>query len=122
MSDKKSFYITTTLPYVNADLHMGHALEFIRADIIVRYKKLIGLDVFFNTGTDEHGMKIYEKALIQNKNPKEFVDESFLKFKESVKIFGMDSDVHFIMDLFTKKIIRQNIVLVVKKQKAIRKL
>ncbi|MFA5777937.1 MAG: methionine--tRNA ligase [Candidatus Paceibacterota bacterium] len=94
---KNSFYITTTLPYVNADLHLGHALEFVRADVIARYKKLQGFDVFFNTGTDEHGMKIYEKALSLGKNPKEFVDESFLKFKESVKIFGMDEEnLHFV--------------------------
>lgn len=94
---KNSFYITTTLPYVNADLHMGHALEFVRADIIARYKRLQGFDVFFNTGTDEHGMKIYEKAVSQNKKPQEFVDESFLKFKESVKIFGMDEEIlHFV--------------------------
>ena len=53
------FYITTTLPYVNADLHMGHALEFVRADIIARYKRLTGYEVFFNTGADEHGIKIY---------------------------------------------------------------
>ncbi|MDD5535545.1 MAG: class I tRNA ligase family protein, partial [Candidatus Pacebacteria bacterium] len=52
---KKSFYITTTLPYVNAEPHLGHALEFVRADIIARYKKMLGFDVFFNTGTDEHG-------------------------------------------------------------------
>lgn len=94
---KTSFYITTTLPYVNAELHMGHALEFVRADVIARYKKLQGFDVFFNTGTDEHGMKIYEKALSQGKQPQEFVDESFLKFKESVKIFGMDEEIlHFV--------------------------
>ncbi len=97
MTKKNPFYITTTLPYVNADLHMGHALEFIRADAIARYKKLIGYDVFFNTGTDEHGMKIYEKALSLGKEPKDFVDESFFKFKESVKIFGMDEEIlHFI--------------------------
>jgi len=96
MSEQKSFYITTTLPYVNAPLHMGHALEFVRADTIARYKKSVGYDVFFNTGTDEHGMKIYEKALSFNKDPKEFVDESFSKFKESVKIFGMDNNLHFI--------------------------
>lgn len=94
--NKNSFYLTTTLPYVNADLHMGHALEFIRADIIARYKKLQGFDVFFNTGTDEHGIKIYEKALALGKDPKDFVDKSFLKFKESVKIFGMDDTLHFI--------------------------
>jgi len=93
---KNSFYITTTLPYVNADLHLGHALEFVRADIIARYKKLQGFDVFFNTGTDEHGMKIYEKAIALGKNPQEFVDESFVKFKESAKIFGMDEEIiHF---------------------------
>lgn len=95
--NKNSFYITTTLPYVNADLHMGHALEFVRADIIARYKKSQGFNVFFNTGTDEHGMKIYEKAVSSSKNPKEFVDESFVKFKESVKIFGMDEEIlHFV--------------------------
>ncbi len=59
---KNSFYITTTLPYVNAPLHFGHALELVRADAIARYKKLLGFDVYFNTGTDEHGIKIYEKA------------------------------------------------------------
>ena len=76
---------------------MGHALEFVRTDVIARYKKLQGFDVFFNTGTDEHGMKIYEKALSQGKQPQEFVDENFLKFKESVKIFGMDEEIlHFV--------------------------
>src|ERR1035437_9726044 len=91
-----SFYITTTLPYVNADLHMGHALEFVRADVIARFKKLDGFDVFFNTGTDEHGMKIYEKSVSLGKSAQEFVDESFLSFKESVKIFGMDEALHFV--------------------------
>jgi methionyl-tRNA synthetase len=94
--DKKSFYLTTTLPYVNADLHMGHALEFVRADIIARYKKLAGFDVYFNTGTDEHGMKIYERAIAEGKTAQQFVDDSFVRFKESVKIFGMDTDLHFI--------------------------
>ena len=94
---KNSFYITTTLPYVNAPLHMGHALEFVRADTIARYKKLLGFDVYFNTGTDEHGMKIYEKAASVGQDIKEFVDESFLKFKQSVKIFGMDEEIlHFV--------------------------
>src|SRR6185312_2338291 len=51
---KKPFYITTTLPYVNAEPHIGFAMEIIRADVIVRYKKLAGQEVFFNTGTDEH--------------------------------------------------------------------
>jgi len=94
---KNSFYITTTLPYVNAELHMGHALEFIRADVIARYKKMLGFDIFFNTGTDEHGMKIFEKAESLNLSPQEFVDKSFVDFKNSVKIFGLDKSIlHFI--------------------------
>lgn len=92
----KPFYLTTTLPYVNADLHLGHALEFVRADVIARYKKLHGFDVFFNTGTDEHGMKIYEKAGENKLTPQEFVDKSFESFKKSVEIFGLTRDIHFI--------------------------
>jgi len=96
MNPKKSFYITTTLPYVNAPLHMGHALEFVRADTIARYKKLTGFDVYFNTGTDEHGMKIYEKAKEHGIDPKDFVDEGFEIFKEQLKMFGVSKDIHFI--------------------------
>ena len=92
----KPFYITTTLPYVNAPLHMGHALEFIRADSIARYKKLVGYDVYFNTGTDEHGLKIYEKAKENNLTAQEFVDQGFEVFKEQIKMFGVSSDVNFI--------------------------
>ena len=92
----KSFYLTTTLPYVNAPLHMGHALEFVRADTIVRYKKLLGEDVYFNSGVDEHGMKIYEKAKEENISTQDFVDKSFEIFKEQVKIFGLSEDIHFV--------------------------
>src|SRR3989304_5080707 len=71
----KAFYITTTLPYVNADLHIGHALEFVRADAIARYKRLAGYEVFFNTGTDEHGLKIYRKAKEEGKDPQAYVND-----------------------------------------------
>lgn len=94
--DKKPFYITTTLPYVNAELHLGHALEFVRADAIARYKELSGYDVFFNSGTDEHGSKIHIKALEQGKDPQAFVDEYVAKFYESVGIFGLKEGIHFI--------------------------
>lgn len=93
---KKPFYITTTLPYVNAPLHMGHALEFVRADAIARYKKLQGYDVFFNTGTDEHGIKIYNKATEEGKTAQAFVDAGFENFKAQVKLFGISDDVHFV--------------------------
>jgi methionyl-tRNA synthetase len=93
---KKTFYLTTTLPYVNAPLHMGHALEFVRADAIARYKKLAGFDVYFNTGTDEHGSKIFEKAKEKNIGVQEFVDAGFETFKEQLKMFGVLDDIHFI--------------------------
>jgi methionyl-tRNA synthetase len=93
---QKTFYLTTTLPYVNAPLHMGHALEFVRADTIVRYKKLLGYEVFFNTGTDEHGMKIFEKAKEENIPTQEFVDKGFETFKEQLKMFGVVYDIHYI--------------------------
>jgi methionyl-tRNA synthetase len=79
---QKPFYITTTLPYVNADPHIGHALEFVRADVIARRKRLENRDVFFNTGTDEHGAKIFENAVKEGKEVKEYVTGFSEKFKE----------------------------------------
>jgi len=76
------FYITTTLPYVNAPPHLGHALEFVQADIIARHHKIIGDEVFFNVGTDEHGLKIYREAIKSHKNPQEYADEYAAKFKK----------------------------------------
>lgn len=76
------FYITTTLPYVNAEPHIGFAMEIIQADVIARYHKLRGEEVIFNTGTDEHGAKIYRNALEQGKDPQAYVDEYAAKFDE----------------------------------------
>jgi methionyl-tRNA synthetase len=75
-----TFYITTTLPYVNSDPHLGFALEIVHADIIARFQKAQGKEVFFNTGTDEHGVKIYRKAEEQGKDPQSYVDEYAEKF------------------------------------------
>ncbi|MDP3733319.1 MAG: methionine--tRNA ligase, partial [Candidatus Daviesbacteria bacterium] len=76
----KKFYITTTLPYVNAEPHLGFAMEIVQADIIARYHRLLGEAVVFNTGTDEHGIKIYRAALEQKKDPQAYVDEYAAKF------------------------------------------
>ena len=92
----KPFYITTTLPYVNADPHIGFALELVHADIIARYKKLLGHEVFFNTGTDEHGLKIYRKALEEGKKPQAYVNEYAAKFERLQDILGLSEDLHFI--------------------------
>lgn len=76
----KSYYLTTTLPYVNSKAHVGFALEIIQADVLARYHVVLGEDVFFNTGTDEHGKKIYEKALEEGKDPQAYTDEYAAKF------------------------------------------
>jgi methionyl-tRNA synthetase len=68
---------------------MGHALEMVRADVIARYKILAGFDVFFNTGTDEHGQKIYQKALENNQTPEQYTEIYALKFKELLKLLGI---------------------------------
>ncbi len=92
----KPFYITTTLPYVNAEPHIGFAMELIRADIIARSKKLSGHEVFFNTGTDEHGIKIYRSAVQQNLEPQKYVDQLAEKYKQLIPSLGISPDVNFI--------------------------
>ncbi len=77
---KKNYYITTTLPYVNADPHIGFAMEIVRVDAIARFKRLLGYQVIFNTGTDEHGQKIYQKAVAEKKDPQKYCDEYAAKF------------------------------------------
>lgn len=95
-SPKKNFYITTTLPYVNSDPHLGHAMEFVRADIIARFKENCGYRVFFNIGTDEHGVKVYRKALEENTDPQDYVDKAAEKFRGLIELLNLKRDVHFI--------------------------
>jgi len=77
---KKSFYLTTTLPYVNDKPHVGFALEIVQADILARYWRLTGKDVFFSTGTDEHGQKIYQKAKETDTDVQAYVDHYAAEF------------------------------------------
>ena len=79
---KNNFYITTTLPYINSEPHIGFAAEIIRADVYARYFRLLGHKVFFNTGTDEHGQKIHEKALELGVPTQEYCDQIVEKFKD----------------------------------------
>ncbi|TSC87066.1 MAG: methionyl-tRNA synthetase [Parcubacteria group bacterium Gr01-1014_8] len=92
----KSFYLTTTLPYVNADPHIGFALELVHADILARYRHSLGDDVFFNTGTDEHGLKIYRKAQEEGKKPQAYTDEYAAKFKDLKGKLDLFPGIHFI--------------------------
>lgn len=75
------YYITTTLPYVNAEPHIGFALEIIRADVLARWHRLQGDEVFFNTGVDEHGLKIHRKAEELGFSTQEYCDQMAGKFE-----------------------------------------
>lgn len=82
---RQKFYLTTTLPYVNGEPHVGFALEIVEADAIARFRRLRGAEVIFNTGTDEHGRKIFEEAEGRNMTPQEYCDgmaEHFRGLKE----------------------------------------
>ena len=71
----KKYYITTAIAYTSSKPHVGNTYEAVLADAMARFKKLQGYDVFFQTGTDEHGQKIEEKAKLAGKTPKQYVDE-----------------------------------------------
>src|SRR3989338_756560 len=92
MTKKKPFYITTTIPYVNADPHIGFALELVQSDAIARYKRLIGRDVFFSTGTDEHGQKIWEASQKERKDVEKYVDYYAQKFLDLKNILNLSYD------------------------------
>lgn len=85
-------YLTTTLPYVNADPHIGFAFEIVTADILARYHRLSGREVFFNTGTDEHGLKIYRQAVAQKLEPQVYVDRAVAKFEKLKETLNLSYD------------------------------
>ena len=75
MANKGKYYMTTAIAYTSGKPHIGNTYEIILADAIARYKRAEGYDVYFQTGTDEHGQKIQEKAEAAGITPKAFVDE-----------------------------------------------
>jgi methionyl-tRNA synthetase len=93
-NNQKTFYITTTLPYVNGSPHIGFAMEIIRADILARHKRVILGDenVFFNTGTDEHGQKLSDEAKKQGLTPSQYVNKMSDNFKDLLKPLNISYD------------------------------
>ena len=79
---KKKFYITTPIYYVNDVPHIGHAYTTIASDVVARYKRLEGFEVFFLTGTDEHGQKVQQAATVLGVSPQQHVDNLHQRFKE----------------------------------------
>jgi len=92
MTGNKTIYITTPIYYINASPHIGHSYTTIAADVISRFYKLKKQNVFFLTGTDEHGQKIEEAAKESGKEPKEFADDIVNKYKNLWIDLGIDYD------------------------------
>jgi methionyl-tRNA synthetase len=89
------FYITTSIAYVNAKPHIGFAMEVIQADTLARYHRMAGDEVFYLTGTDEHGMKLAQAAKEQGKTPKQLVDENSAYFRGLKEVLNLSND-HFV--------------------------
>ena len=80
--DKPKFYITTAIAYTSRKPHIGNTYDVVLADMIARYKRKMGFDVFFQTGSDEHGQKIENEAAAKGISPKEYVDNVSEQIKE----------------------------------------
>lgn len=92
MENKGKYYITTAIAYASGKPHIGNTYEIIMADSIARYKKMLGYDVYFQTGTDEHGQKIEEKAKEAGVTPKEFVDTQATEIKRIFDLMNTSYD------------------------------
>lgn len=86
------FYITTSIPYVNAPPHIGFALEIVQADVLARYHRLLGEEVWFLTGTDEHGSKIVKTAAELGRPVEEFIEENVAEFKGLREVLNLSND------------------------------
>ncbi|MEA2109636.1 MAG: class I tRNA ligase family protein, partial [Pseudomonadota bacterium] len=92
MVSRDTFYITTPIYYVNDVPHIGHAYTTVAADVLARYQRLLGREVFFLTGTDEHGMKIEKTADQRGMTPQELVDEVVERFKHLWEVLNISHD------------------------------
>src|SRR3990170_5331196 len=88
----QSFYITTAISYPNGPPHIGHAYEVIATDTIARFMRLDGYDVYFLTGTDEHGQKIQQQASKEGLTARALVDRNVLRFQDMVKRLDCSND------------------------------
>ncbi|MBN2253014.1 MAG: class I tRNA ligase family protein, partial [Kosmotogaceae bacterium] len=88
----KKFYVTTPIYYINSEPHIGSAYSTIIADVIARYRRLSGYEVFFLTGTDEHGQKVLNEALSRNINAQEYCNMMADKFRKLWKDLELTND------------------------------
>jgi len=87
-----NYFVTTSIPYVNGDPHIGFAMELIAADVLARYARSQHKPVIFSTGTDEHGLKIAEKAIELGLKPQDLVDQMSQKFRDLDKLLNISND------------------------------
>jgi len=92
MSHRRKFYITTAISYPNGVPHIGHAYEAVATDAIARFERLDGKDVFFLTGTDEHGLKMKQTAAREGIEPRQLADRNAGRFQDMVRAFGISHD------------------------------
>ena len=92
MCKKETFYITTPIYYPSGNPHIGHCYTTVACDSIARYRRMQGYDVMFLTGTDEHGLKIEQKAAEKGVSPKEYVDEIAEIFKGLWRFMNISYD------------------------------
>lgn len=92
MAEKQTYYITTPIYYVNDKPHLGHAYTTVACDILARFKRLDGYDVKFLTGTDEHGLKVYQTAEKQGITPQELTDKVSVNFREMNRLMNISED------------------------------
>ena len=112
MENKKPYYITTAIAYTSGKPHIGNVYEIVLADAIARFKRAEGYDVRFQTGTDEHGQKVEEKAKAAGKTPKQFVDDVAAVIKQQFDVMNTSYDYFIrttderhekvVQELFTK--------------------
>lgn len=86
------YFVTTSIPYVNAEPHIGFAMELLYADVLARYARSRGDDVIFSTGTDEHGSKIAESAKAKDQSPKQYTDLISARFRELTKVLDVSNN------------------------------
>ena len=90
MADRPKFYITTPIYYPSGNMHIGHTYTTVAADTMTRFKKMLGYDTFFLTGTDEHGQKIERKAEAAGVTPQQFVDKIVAETKDLWKLMNIE--------------------------------
>ena len=92
MAERKSYYVTTPIYYVNDSPHIGHAYTSLACDALARFMRLDGNDVHFLTGTDEHGQKVEKSAALAGKDPQAFTDEVSQRFRLLAEAMNFSND------------------------------